>query len=184
MRRICFDIASNYFHSLMSGVALNEPSEAREFFENRTFRFHAATAFDSKARKYFHFTDSKKLFAFLLKADEIITYNGRICDFIVLEKMIGERQMMGLWQKPHHDLICWRFVHKVTLKKASEELLPNLFPKWDVAKEERLFDIKDRYQNEFIEGHLAETYRDVKFTYALFRLYEKSKETGNTFREG
>ena len=184
MKRICFDIGSSYWHSLTSGVALNEPSEARAFFEGRTFRFHAATAFDSSARKYRHFTDHKKLFDFLLRADEIVTYNGRVCDFIVLESLVGEKEMAGLWRKPHHDMIRWSFVHKVCLKKASEKLLPRMFPSWDAVKDERLARIRELYSNEFVADHLADSYRDTKFTYALFHLYEKSGDTGNTFLDG
>jgi len=169
---------------LASGVALNEPWEARVGFEGHTFRFHAATAFDSTARNYRHFTDYKKLFEFLLRADEIVTFNGRVCDLIVLEKLIGEKEMASIWRKPHHDMVRWRFDVKVGLRKASEELLPKMFPSWESAKDKRLEKIKDRYRNEFIADHLADTYRDTKFTYALFHLYEKSGDTQNTFHDG
>jgi hypothetical protein len=103
MKRVCFDIGSNYFHNPLHGF-MNEPAHAREYFKDKTFEFHAATAFDSSSRKFKDFTDHKKLFAYLLRADEIVTFNGRTCDFIVLEKLIGEESMADLWRKPHHDL--------------------------------------------------------------------------------
>jgi hypothetical protein len=122
MRRICFDIESNYFAPKTVGI--NEPWEARAGFEGKTFRFDAATAFDSAVKKYCDFTSPRKLFELLLKADEIVTYNGRVCDLIVLEKTLGINDMARVWRKPHHDLIGWRSDWRVTLEDAAKELLP------------------------------------------------------------
>jgi hypothetical protein len=180
MKRVCLDIASNYFHNPLSGF-MNTPAQARAHFEGKTFKFHAATTFDSSSRKYTGFTDHEKLFGYLLKADEIITFNGRICDLIVLEKLVGEESMRKLWQKPHHDLCGWRLEYM--LEQAVSNLLPYKATSWDIVKTKRLAKICKSFNSEFVANHLADTYRDVRFTFALFRLYEKSGEADHTFHD-
>lgn len=182
MRRICFDISSSYyFHGPSRGGYLNDPSDARDFFEGRTFRFHAATAFDSTARRFRIFTDYKKLFNCLLTADEIITYNGRICDLIVLDKLVGAEKAECLWRKPHHDLIGWGCDWKRKLPEAVKMLLPSKAASWKTLADQRFVMLKGTIHNDFVAGHLAETYRDTWFTRALFRLYEKSGNYSHTF---
>ena len=105
MRRICFDIGSSYYRGY---GWLEGPEESRGYFKGTTFRFHAATAFDDANQIYRNFTDSNELFDYLVEADEIITFNGRKCDLIVLEHLIGEDAVKALWRKPHHDLSGWR----------------------------------------------------------------------------
>lgn len=187
MRRICFDVASNFCHDLArSGAYINEPWQARIYWENKTPEFHAATAFDSSAKAYRSFTDHRRLFDLLVKADEIVTYNGRVYDLIVLEKLVGEEQMASIWRKPHHDLIGWHpdgCNWKLTLEKAINDLLPKRAEFWETIRSERLAKIHKTVHDDFFAGHLAETYRDVKFTMALFRLYERSGSTRNTFRD-
>jgi hypothetical protein len=180
MRRVCLDTASNYFHNRLSGF-LNTPAQARAHFNDKTFTFHAATTFDSSSRKYRGFTDYKELFGYLLKADEIITFNGRTCDLIVLENLIGEGPMRSLWQKPHHDLRGWRM--NFSLKGAASDLLPDMKASWDTVKSERLAKIRKSSDNDFVANHLADTYRDVRFTLALFCLYEKSGDKEYTFHD-
>ena len=185
MRRICFDIGSSYFWNGKKGF-LNHPSQARDAFENEPFKFYAATTFDSSLRKFQDFTDVKKLFARLEKADEIITFNGRTCDLIVMEKLLGYETMKTIWCKPHHDLRGWRM--NFALKNAVRELLPDMVSSFDNVEQERLQDIrassiKSTFDPEFIISHLANTYRDTKFTYALFLEYLKSGNQEYTFRE-
>ena len=180
MRRVCFDIESNYYAPKTVGI--NAPWEARAGFEGKKFRFDAATAFDSSAKSYRDFTDPRKLFDLLLRADEIVTYNGRVCDLIVLEKIIGVDEMAHIWRKPHHDLIGWGFDWNVTLEEAAKKLLPRKFASWDASKSERLEKIRKAHP-EFVAEKLAGAYRDARFTFALFRLYEKSRDRCHTYRE-
>jgi len=179
MKRVCFDVGSNYFHNPLHGF-LDTPDEARAYFSEETFRFHGATAYESSTRRFRDFTDFRKLFDFLASADEIITFNGRICDLIVLEKLIGHEAMQRVWQKPHHDIAGWRLNWK--LENAVKELLPKLAPTFEPVLSERFEKIHDRFDNNTALA-LANTYSDTKFTYALFRLYEKSGDSGRTFRE-
>jgi hypothetical protein len=160
---------------------MNTPAQARDYFDSKTFKFHAATVYDSSNRKYKGFTDHNELFDYLLKADEIITFNGRICDLIVLEKLVGEESIRSLWRKPHHDLCGWRLEFR--LKRAISNLLPDMAVSWETVKSERLAKICKSLDNDFVADHLADTYRDVKFTLALFRLYERSGDKEYTFQD-
>jgi hypothetical protein len=187
MKRVCFDTGSSYFCNL-HGLTL-EPSEARCYFKDTNFSFHAATTFDSYSRKFKDFTDHKKLFAYLLQADEIITYNGRMCDLIVLEKLVGVEAMVNLWRKPHHDLSSWN--DAFGLKNAVYRFLPDIAASFETVQIDRLAKIRNLYDGKFIEGHdgdfiaekLANTYRDSKFTFALFRQYLKSGDSDRTFHD-
>lgn len=179
MKRICFDTGSNYFYNSLNGF-MNEPSQARWHFEDKTFKFYAATTFDSSSRRFKDFTDYRKLFAHLLKADEIITFNGRTCDLIVLERLIGVDAMKNLWQKPHHDLRGWQGYH--SLKSAVSKFLPSTVGAFDQVESDRFARIRNSLDSEFVASHLANTYRDVKFTWALFRKYQASGDSEQTFR--
>lgn len=180
MRQICFDIGSSYFHNPFDGY-MDKPSQARWYFEDKTFRFHAATTFDSSSRRFKDFTDYKRLFEYLLKADEIITFNGRICDLIVLEKLIGIDAMKKIWQKPHHDLRGWQGYN--SLKGAVSKFLPNVAASFDKVQSDRFAKIRNSLDSEFVAEHLANTYRDTKFTFALFRRYSASGDSEQTFHD-
>jgi hypothetical protein len=107
MKRVCFDTASDYFHNSFNGY-MNTPEQARAWFRGKSFEFHAATAFLDETGEYFDFTNYDDLFAFLIEADEIVTFNGRTCDLIMLESLIGQDSFKKLWEKPHHDLKGWK----------------------------------------------------------------------------
>jgi hypothetical protein len=97
----------------------------------------------------------------LVKADEIVTYNGRAWDLIVLEKLLGEEQMASVWRKPHHDLIGWGRDNcnwKLKSKDAVRELLPKRALLWEAVKSERLSKIQKDVPDELIADHLADTY--------------------------
>jgi len=176
MTRVCFDTASNYFHDFRDGY-LNSPEQAREQFRGKSFRFRAATAFVHETGQSFDFENHEGLFAFLVKADEIITFNGRTCDLIVLESLIGEDSAKSLWQKPHHDLKGWR---GQSLENSVSQF-PDLKRSYSLLREtryEELSFIKD----DFIRRELAGTYRDAKCTLELFRLYLGHGKSEFTFR--
>ena len=180
MKRVCFDIGSSYFHNSLDGF-MNEPSQARQYFEGKTFRFYAATTFDSSSRRFNDFTDHKRLFAYLLRADEIITFNGRTCDLIVLEKLVGVEAMKPLWHKPHHDLRGWQGYN--SLRSAVSKFLPNIAASFETVQTERQAKIRNSFDSEFVAEHLANTYRDTKFTFALFERYLASGDSENTLRD-
>jgi RNase_H superfamily len=181
MKRVCFDIATNLYRDPTRNAWLNSPEDARECFQEQTCKFHAATMFDSD-KKYNSFSHHEELFAYLVNADEIITFNGRIYDLIALEHLIGESSVRALWEKPHHDLHDWR--GQQSLRGAVERFLPELAPSFETTRKDRLDEISKSYDNGFIASHLADTYRDVKFTYALFEKYRDSGGTDRTFYDG
>lgn len=180
MKRVCFDIGSNYFHDPLQGF-MNEPSQARCYFVDKTFKFYSATTFDSSSRQFKDFTDHKKLFAYLLRADEIITFNGRTCDLIVLENLVGVEAMGALWRKPHHDLRGWQGYHK--LETAVSKFLPGIAASFESVQSDRFAKLRNALDKEFVAKHLANTYRDVKFTFALFTRYLASGDSECTFHD-
>jgi hypothetical protein len=177
MKRVCFDTASDYYNGNFRPY-LNTPEQARERFSGKSFTFHAATAFLAETDECFDFTNHGDLFAFLIEADEIVTFNGRTCDLIMLESLIGEDSFKKLWEKPHHDLKGWK-AH--SLKESIFWSIPELKQSYDglyyEARHAQLSSIK----SDFIRGHLAGTYRDAKSTLELFRLYVASGDTDFSF---
>lgn len=176
-RRICFDIQSSYFYNPVRGW-LGEPNRARHIFRGEKFNFWAASAFDDLNRQYLDFTDYGRLFEYLVGADEIITFNGRVCDLVVLESLVGEEPMKVLWAKVHHDLAGWQ---EYKLERAVRLLLPDLASHFESMYYERFRQLRDAGTNERTSHDLAGTYRDVSFTYALFEQYLQSGELSNTF---
>ena len=179
VRRVCFDIGSNYYWSSLKGF-LNEPSQSRACFQDKKLKFHAATTFDSYTRKFTDFTDPKSLLDHLQSAEEIITFNGRTCDLIVLEKILGEEALASVWNKPHHDLRGWK---GFSLADSVKSALPNKVGLFESTERKRLSTLLKGTCDEFIRGHLANTYRDTKFTYALFLEYLKTGSREYTFRD-
>jgi hypothetical protein len=179
MRRVCFDTTSDYFHSFLNGY-LNTPEQAREQFRDTEFRFDAATAFIHETNQCFDFVSHEELFAFLIEADEIVTFNGRTCDLIVLESLIGENAFKKIWEKPHHDLKGWK---EQSLKASISCLIPELKQSYDSIYQSARYAELSSIKDEFIRGKLAGTYRDAKCTLELFRLYLASGNTEFTFRD-
>lgn len=182
MKRVCFDSASNYYHDFKNGW-LSEPGDARAGFGGKVFRFDAATAFLHSTGKCFDIVDYHSLFDLLSEADEIITFNGRTCDLIVLESLIGEADMRSIWAKPHHDLRGWRGQN--SLSGAVGLLRPERaqsFASMESARRTTLS--KKKGYSDFTRERLANTYRDARFTLDLFRLYLASGDTEFTFQDG
>ena len=178
MRRICFDIACSLYRDYTDPF-LNEPANARSFFENQDAKFHAATAFDEAEQNYRDFTDPQELFNFLVGADEIITFNGRVYDLILLEMVLGKTVLSELWKIAHHDLWKWRGFGG--LHATIQYVFPSLAKSFESEFADRLdtlFALEPSLAN-----HLANTYRDTKFTYLLYREYAASGESSNTFRD-
>jgi hypothetical protein len=181
MKRVCFDIASNYYHDFRDGW-LNKPEDARERFLGKSFTFHAATAFVHATGKAYDFVNYSDLFDLLAGADEIITFNGRTCDLIVLEHLTGLSRASDIWQKPHHDLRGWRGHNK--LERAASLLLPpKLAQSFNSVETTRRAKLIHLPYPDFNKSYLPGTYRDAKFTLDLFRLYLASGDTNYTFQD-
>jgi hypothetical protein len=184
-RRACFDIACSY----NTGRGwLEGPNEARSHFrdivdEVRKCRFHfwAATVFDDSTQQYADFTDQHELFEFLVDADEIITFNGRKYDLVVLEYLVGEEPAKAIWGKVHHDLTGWRGYW--SLEQAAKHLLPEMASGFESTLSERWAELGSPDSDSRKFNDLAGTYRDVKFTYALFLEYLKSGDSDRTFSD-
>ncbi len=177
MKRVCFDTASDYNYANFRPY-LNTPEQARERFSGKSFTFHAATAFVHETGEYFDFTNHDDLFAFLIEADEIVTFNGRTCDLIMLESLIDEDSFKKLWEKPHHDLKGWK---NQSLEGSISLSIPELKQSYDGLYFEAHYTELNSIKNDFIRRHLAGTYRDAKSTLELFRLYLASGDTDYSF---
>jgi hypothetical protein len=177
MRRACLDIASNYFKSSLTAW-ITTPDDARDYFRVERFRFDGATVFDSPDHAT-DFVDYSLLFEYLSKADELISFNGRTCDLIVLEKLIGRDRMDALWRKPHHDLQGWRNTH---LKGSLRKECPEIAPMWEEVEVKRRVELGNAYDS-FTADRLAGTFRDAKLTFALFERYLASGDSSHTFHD-
>jgi hypothetical protein len=176
-RRVCFDTASSYF--LSPEVWLDGPAEARAHFKDQAFQFWAASAFDEATHQYHGFQTPEDLLTLLRDADEIVTFNGRKCDLIVMEKLVGRDATRALWRKPHHDLTGWR--NHWSLSSATANLLPNHGPAFEAAREKRRADLTASATGGTVAWDDTATFRDMWFTYALFQEYLKSGDTDRTF---
>jgi hypothetical protein len=182
-RRVCFDIACSFYANKMW---LEGPNDARAYFldfmeRGKRFNFWAATVFDDSNRQYTDFTDYNDLFVYLTEADEIITFNGRKYDLVVLEHLVGEEPAKTLWAKPHHDLTGWRGCWK--LEEAAKSLSPDLALRFESAIAERRAELGGLDADNRILDDLAGTYRDAMFTYALFTEYLRSGDSDRTFSD-
>lgn len=180
MKRVCFDIACNAFHNFRDGW-LGDPITARQYFEQKDIRFYAATACVCEAEDFIDFTDFGDLLGCLAGADEIVSFNGRVYDLIMLEKLVGRDAASAVWEKPHHDLAGWRGCH--SLKEAVSRFLPQLAASFESAWVARRSDLLHASHSDFQRDQLAGAYRDSKFTRALFRQYVMSGDNDFTFRD-
>lgn len=184
-RRLCFDIASSWFYGLYGW--LKSPNDARRHFRDSSFNFWAATVFDESSKRYLDFVDINDLFSCLSKADEIITFNGRNCDLVVIEKLVGEEAAKILWAKTHHDLAGWR--GRNSLNQAMCDFVPDLYQRSDSVKAARQRELESYCS---MSGPLLDTdrmhdlvgtYRDTLFTYELFKRYLESGDSDRTFND-
>jgi len=179
MRRICFDTDSNYHHNGRNGY-LNTPAQAREQFANASFKFYGATAFIYETGECDDFCSPDDLLAFLIEADEIVTFNGRTCDLIVLESLTGPSPLKKLWEKPHHDLKGWS---GQSLRESIDRKIPKLKPSYDGGYYDARYEELSSVKEDFLREKLAGTYRDAKCTLELFRLYLASGDAEFTFQD-
>lgn len=177
MKRVCLDVSSSYWHQQW----FDGPNDARAYFKGKTFRFWAATTFDDSNQQFVDFTDCNELYSYLVKADEIITFNGRKCDLVVIESLVGEEAARAIWAKPHHDLTGWRMCW--SLSAAIKEIVPHLASSYDSTIDERLAELGGHEELDRTPNDLAGTYRDAKFTYAVFVEYLRSGDKDRTFSD-
>jgi hypothetical protein len=184
MKRVCFDTGSNYFYDPTRNGWLRDPAHAREHFSAKKLRFDCASALIvGESTTAYDFVNAKDFVEFLTEeADEIITYNGRKCDLIVLEHAIGEHAMEGVWHKPHHDLTGWPTDYglRITISK----LLPDLAQNYDSIREDRSKMLIDQGLSRFIALKLADCYRDATFLAKLWDLYSASGSISHTRSNG
>ena len=176
-RRICFDICCNYFidrrHPWLDG-----PNDARRYLKNEPCRFSAASAYDESIQEYLDFTDFNEFFSYLLHADEIITFNGRKYDLVAIENLIGEESAMKIWSKTHHDLSGWT---EWGLKDSINSCFPDKSADYSILFEKRKAELIGSGRDDATADALANTHRDVTFTYMLFKKYFESGDSKQTF---
>jgi len=108
----------------------------------------------------------------LVLADEIVTFNGRTCDLIVLEKLLTPEESEKLWHKTHHDLKGWL---DQSLEGSATRYSCNLAVAYRRLREQRLADLEmSTAYTDFQRQALAGTYRDALVTSELVLAYLNS----------
>src|SRR5262245_11335909 len=107
-QRLCFDTESNgrWPYDWPWGDIAYRRAEIHSWKS----RFDAGVVYDQSKRSYQAFgTDQiDDLVTYLATADELVSFNGRRWDLLILENLCGrERIRKELWSKPHHDLHGW-----------------------------------------------------------------------------
>ena len=121
------------------------------------------------------------LFGLLESADELITFNGRTCDLIVLEKLLEPEESRLLWTKCHHDLKGWL---EQSLESSARRFSPGLATQYGLLRQQRFADLETAYgSNEPLRNALAGTYRDAWITSELARVYCNSDNKIFTFTD-
>jgi hypothetical protein len=169
IRRMCFDTENGAFLSPVYGFGTEDG--IREYFRDRSVRFDCGVVYDVLRRRYCAFREAGKMVAMLSRADELISFNGKRWDFIMLEKQVGPDCVdRSLRRIHHHDLLGWQGRYEL------RALARSVMPKEEM---ERLDDYQqyDGHYNglgfgEFLSGRLSKCRCDVQLTYAVFRRYE------------
>ncbi len=86
MKRVSFDLASGTRFPKYD--FRNTPADARLLVPDEQIVFQAGTAWLDDPEKGIDFFDACAFAAFLANADEIISFNGRVYDLILLERLI------------------------------------------------------------------------------------------------
>lgn len=159
MKRLCFDI---------------------EVIGTKWGPFKCAVVFDEQSGTYREFNDQElgELVSVLLSADELITYNGKRFDLIIIERDCENGSASALWNIKHHDL--WEIYSGGLDNMADKyisEILPPLTREWNV-RHERARERPPGATEWRPRGHvwdeisdkLADATYDVKRTYALFKV--------------
>lgn len=147
-------------------------------------RFDCALTYDG-AGHYMEFTDPRKLVDELLSADELISFNGRRCDLLILEKFCGDDYVRPLWDKVHHDLFGYRYCYSL------DALAMNLIgeeatAQWERSLEEHREKLVASGQSDFWAISWSDVRDDVDRTYAVFEQYIHSEhftKRTNTFTD-
>jgi hypothetical protein len=85
----------------------------REYFRDRTVRFHCGVIYDAIRRRYHTFRpdEASKMVEMLSQADELISFNGKRWDLLMLEKQVGRDCVdRSLRRIHHHDLSGWQAI--------------------------------------------------------------------------
>jgi hypothetical protein len=170
IHRMCFDVEGSGYLPVEYGFL---PADGiREYFQDRTVRFHCGVIYDSIRRHYriFRPDQASKMVSMLSRADELVSFNGTRWDLIMLEKHVGRDYVeRSLRHIRHHDLSGWR--GQFDLRGLARSMIPR-------ARLERLNNFqrhKDYYVaagfDDFLSHKLSKCRCDVQLTYAVFRLY-------------
>lgn len=181
IRRMCFDTESSWFWDPRWGWL--ETESARSCFQDKSLQFNCAVVHDTARGRYLEFgpQDAPRLLATLAKADELVTYNGLVCDMIVLEHVCGADQVANsLWRIPHTDLCGWRGIYG--LGALVKRVLPNRLDAFAHGEDYEQRRLAARDGESHVVWKMPKCKNDVRFTLAAFRTYLKSGDTERTFR--
>jgi hypothetical protein len=171
LRRLCFDIESDRYWSLAWGWGTVQ--ERRSIIRDWKVRFDAGVVYDASTGRYRAFDAGRldEFVTYLATADELVSFNGRRWDLLLLENLSGEGKIReALWSKPHHDLHGWKGRYEKddlakTVLPPAAHALDDKWTKWHpklLGKEPTRFDRPDKVKKGWM---------DVSLTCEVFRLY-------------
>lgn len=177
MRRMCFDLESNYFQTPYrdGGPSIRDPAEHRAVIcksaEDHSLVFQCGVVYDESENTYNRFWKEKieDMVALLSRADGLISHSGRRHDIPILECLTG---VINLRKIPHWDLLdCVGWTPLDDMVKD----IPGKGKEFDADYVARLSEIDrefpgDRYvERNKAERLMAKAYHDVERTYAIWK---------------
>jgi hypothetical protein len=160
LRRLCFDTESDarWHYTWPWGDIPYRRAEIKTW----KIRFDAGVVFDASTGRYHAFDadQADDLVSYLATADELVSFNGRRWDMLILENLCGEDTIQNkLWSKPHHDLSGWRGFYG--LEDLSRYMLPTEFPTWGSLHTVRHQEMMNHGWTDWSASRVAKAWRDV-----------------------
>lgn len=167
---MCFDTEGSGY--LRPEYGFQPEDVIREYFRDRHVRFDCGIVYDAVNRRYriFSSSEARKMVGMLSQADELVSFNGKRWDLVMLEKQVGRECIdQSLRRIRHHDLSGYKGQYE--LNELSRSVLP-------VQEMDRLVQYR-RYKayyetrgfDDFQSSRLSKCRCDVQLTYAVFRRY-------------
>jgi hypothetical protein len=170
IRHMCFDTESDAYRGVEYGWG-EEPDDIRWYFERRRrpVSFHCGIVYDASRHRYHDFgpNQASEMLNLLSQADELVSFNGKRWDFIILETQLGyDRVELSLAGIRHYDL--WGHKGQWSLRGLGRSVLSkNEMKRLDDESHEARYVAAGF--GDFLSSRLSKCARDVQLTYAVFR---------------
>jgi len=181
IRRMCFDTESNCFKHYSEPWG-DIPYMRAFIARKQDLAFHAGVICDRTHGRYLLFSSAEleAFIAHLSEADELVSFNARRWDLLILEAVCGrDRIERMLWSKPHHDLRGWR---SGSLEDVAHSVLGVSQEDWRGIRERRFAELDA--QRRLDADKIANAWRDTHFTSELFKRYLAEGSGSRSFPGG